>query len=113
MSNTNPLLDFSGLPRFDAVKSVRPMAAKLVEAAAPGEPYAIWPRLDAPVVYYSRRYAVEIATEAELRAFAARPEKVWLLIEKDDLAKLVPPLPLVEAARDDGRRDGYVLLTTR
>lgn len=101
------------LPRFDAVKSVRPMAERLVEVADPAEPYAIWPRLDAPVVYYSRRYAVELATEAELRAFAARPEKVWLLIEKDDLAKLEPPLRLVEAARDDHRRDGYVLLTSR
>jgi hypothetical protein len=98
------------LPRFDAVKSVRPMAEKLVRTAAPGDPYAIWPRLDAPVVYYSRRYAVELATEAELRDFVARPERVWLLIEKDDLAKLEPPLPLDEVARDDSRRDGYVLL---
>lgn len=98
------------LPRFDAVKSVRPMAEKLVRTAAPGDPYAIWPRLDAPVVYYSRRYAVELSTEAELRDFAARPERVWLLIEKDDLAKLEPPLALDEVARDDSRSDGYVLL---
>lgn len=99
------------LPRFDAVKSVRPMATRLVELAPPDEPYAIWPRLDAPVVFYSRRYAVEVRTEAELRAFVARPERIWLLIERDRLAELDPPLRLVEVARDDSQPDGYVLLT--
>jgi hypothetical protein len=99
------------LPRFDAVKSARPLAGRLVELAAPDEPYAIWPRFDAPFVFYSRRSAVEIQGEEELRAFVARPGKVWLLAEKDDLAKLDPPLPLVEVARDEERTDGYVLLT--
>ena len=101
------------LPRFDAVKSARPMAARLVEHAAPGEPYAMWPRLDAPIVVYSRRYAVELATLDELYAFARRPGTVWLLIQKDDLARLEQPLPLVEVARDDVRDDGYALLTSR
>ncbi len=99
------------LPRFDAVKSARPMAAKLVALAAPTEPYTIWPRFDAPFVFYSLRNAVEVQGEAELRAFVARPEKVWLLAEKDSLAALDPPLPLVEVARDDDRPRGYVLLT--
>ncbi len=100
------------LPRFDAVKSAKPMAARLLELAAPDEPYAIWPRLDAPFVFHTRRYAVELRSEADLRAFAARPDTIWLLIEQDDLAKLDPPLQLVEAARDDARDDGYVLLTS-
>ncbi len=99
------------LPRFDTVKSARPMAAKLVALAPAGEPYAIWPRFDAPFVYYSGRNAVEVQGEEELRAFVARPGRVWLLAEKDSLEKLDPPLPLVEVARDDDRPRGYALLT--
>ena len=100
------------LPRFDVIKSARALAGRLVALAAPGEPYAIWPRLDAPYVFYSRRYAVELAGEDDLAAFLARPGRVWLLASKPDLAKRESPLPLVEVARDADRRDGYVLLTT-
>ncbi len=42
------------LPRFDAVKSARPMSAKLLELAAPDDPYAIYPRLDAPFLVLHR-----------------------------------------------------------
>lgn len=100
------------LPRFDAVKSARPMSARLLELAAPHEPYAIWPRLDAPFLFYTERYAVELGSEEDLHAFARRPERVWILIEQDDLAKLERPLTLTEVARDDSRQDGYVLLTS-
>jgi hypothetical protein len=100
------------LPRFDALKSARPLAHQLIELAPPGEAWAIWPRLDAPFVFYTRRYAVELAGEAELAAFARRPERVWLLITKPELARLGASLPLVEVARDDHRREGYVLLAS-
>jgi len=53
---------------------------------------------------------VELEGEAELRAFAARPGRVWVLIQRTSLAKLEPPLPLVEVARDADVVDGYVLL---
>jgi hypothetical protein len=100
------------LPRFDAVKSLRPLAAELVRRAPPGEPWAIWPRLDAPFVFYTRRYAVELADEQELAAFARRPGRVWLLITRPEHERLGAGLPLVEVARDEGRRDGYVLLAS-
>ena len=51
-------------------------------------------------------------SEEELRAFVAREGKVWLLITRPALAKLVLPLPLGEVARDAEREDGYVLLAT-
>jgi hypothetical protein len=88
------------------------MAARLAELAAPDDPYAIWPRLDAPFLFYTRRYAVELATVADLEAFAGRPGTVWLLIERDDLEKLERPLPLHEVARESAREDGYVLMTS-
>ncbi len=100
------------LPRFDAVKSARPLSQRLLALAAPDEPYAIWPRLDAPFLFYTRRFAVELATADELRAFAARPTRVWLLIERDALARL-GELPLAEVAHDDRSEDGYALLTNR
>lgn len=101
------------LPRFDAVKSARPLARALLERAAPDEPYGIYPQLDAPFLFYTRRFSVELRDEASLRAFVAREGRVWLLIEKDDLERLEPPLALTEVARDADRRDGYVLLTNR
>jgi 4-amino-4-deoxy-L-arabinose transferase-like glycosyltransferase len=100
------------LPRFDAVKSARPVAEKLLELALPSEPYALWPHLDPPVVFYARRFAVELADQTALYAFARSPRKVWLLVERDDLERLPRPLGLVEVARDQRRADGYVFLTS-
>jgi 4-amino-4-deoxy-L-arabinose transferase-like glycosyltransferase len=96
------------LPRFDRLKSARPLSQKIVELAAPAEPYAIYPRLDPRFVFHTRRYAETPNSEAELRAFAERPGRVWLLISRPALAALAPPLPLGEVAREDG----YVLLAT-
>lgn len=101
------------LPRFDAVKSARPLSAKLLELAAPDEPYAIYPRLDAPFLFYTKRFSVELEDEAALREFAARPQPLWLLIERDDLERLDPPLALRAVARDAERANGYVLMTNR
>jgi len=99
------------LPPFDVVKSARGLSAVYLERAGPDEPYAIWPRLDAPFLFYTERFSVPLGSEEELRRFAARPGRKWLLIERDDLARLEAPLPLVEVARDQDRRDGYLLMT--
>jgi hypothetical protein len=98
------------LPLFDAVKSARPLARELLARAAPGDPWAVYPRLDATFLFHTGRRAVEVHGEDELYAFAARPGPVWLLIQRDDLAKLPRPLPLVEVARDADRRTGYLLM---
>jgi len=98
------------LPRFDAVKSAKPLAAILVAQAGDDEPWAIWPRLDATFLFHTRRYAVELGSVDELRAFVARPQRVWLVISKPELAKLGGSLPLVEVARDAELGNGYVLM---
>ncbi len=98
------------VPRLDVVKSVRPLATILKERMAPGEVYAIYPFFDPQVVYYSERYALGAWPEERLREFLARPERVWLMIERDDLARLDPPLELTEVARGADLEDGYVLL---
>ena len=100
------------LPRFDVIKSARPMAQVLLARMAPGEPYGIYPRLDSTFLFYTEKFAVPIEGEDQLRAFAARPGRVWLLVQRDDLAELKGgPLPLVEVARDPDPHEGYVLLT--
>ena len=100
------------IPRFDVVKSARPMSRLLLQKMGPGEPYGIYPRLDSTFLYYTQRFAVPLESEEELHAFAAGPGRVWLLAQRDDLAKLTEPLPLVEVARDPDESEGYVLLTT-
>lgn len=101
---------FTVIPRFDAVKSARDLSQELLALAAPGEPYAIYPRIDSTFLFYTERFAELPADEAELQAFARRPGNVWLLAQRDDLAKLTQPLPLVEYARDPEEKEGYLLL---
>jgi len=100
------------LPRFDPIKSARALSQKLLELQAPGEAYAIYPRLDPRFVFHTRRYVETPGSEEELQAFARREGRVWLLITRPALAKLALPLPLGEVARDAEREDGYVLLAT-
>ncbi|HEX7184586.1 MAG TPA: glycosyltransferase family 39 protein [Thermoanaerobaculia bacterium] len=100
------------LPRFDVVKSARPMARLLLQRMQPGEPYGIYPRLDSTFLIYTRRFAVALDSEEKLRDFAARPGRVWILAQKDDLARVETPLPpLRKVAEDPDPREGYVLLT--
>jgi hypothetical protein len=101
----------SVLPAFDAFKSARGLSGELLARARPTEPYAIWPRLDAGFLFYTGRFAEPVSGETALRTFAARPDPVWLLAQRDDLARLEPPLPLVEVARDADPRQGYILMT--
>jgi hypothetical protein len=98
------------LPRFDAVKSARQLAGVLVSKMGPNDVYGIYPRLDSTFLFYSQRYAVSLDSEEKLHQFLARPERVWLLMQRDDLARLTRPLPpLVEVARDPDAKEGYVL----
>lgn len=99
------------LPRFDVVKSTRGLSRVLLEKMGPGEPYGIYPRLDATFVFYTQRYAVELNSEKKLREFVSRPGRVWLIIPRTRLKRLRQPLPLVEVARDFDLVDGYLLLT--
>lgn len=99
------------LPRFDLLKSARPMAEALLQRSSPAEPYAIYPRLDPSFLIYTRRFCELPAGEKELRAWIARPGRRWLLIKKPELRNLNPPLPLEELQRDQDPEEGYVLLT--
>jgi 4-amino-4-deoxy-L-arabinose transferase-like glycosyltransferase len=98
------------LPRFDVYKSAHGLSRELVARMAPGEPYGIYPRLDSTFLFYTHRFCVDLDSEAKLRAFLARPGRVWLLAQRDDLVRLKDLPPLIEVARDQDSREGYLLL---
>lgn len=101
------------LPPIDRVKSLRPIAEALATRVAPGEPYVMYPRFDAGILFYGRRVPAEVVVgEAELHAFAALPGRRFVLGERDDLARLKRPLDWLELARGEDPEEGYVLLTT-
>jgi hypothetical protein len=97
------------LPRFDVFKSARHLSGVLAARAAPGEPYGIYPRLDSTFLFYTRRFAVNLDSEERLRAFLARPGRVWLLAQRDDFAKLEELPTLREVSRDPDPEEGYIL----
>lgn len=97
------------LPRFDVFKSARGLSRELVSRMAPGDIYGIYPRIDSTFLFYTRRFCVNLDSEAKLRAFLARPGRVWLLAQRDDLGKLKGLPPLTEVARDADPKEGYVL----
>jgi len=98
------------LPRFDVFKSARPLSEVLLARMAPGDEYAIYPRLDNTFLFYTNRTTHPIGSPQELRDFLARPGRGWLLIERDAWAKIPDPPPLLEVARDRDPKEGYLLL---
>ncbi len=101
------------LPQFDAFKSARGLSQVLLQKMAPGERYAIFPRLDSTFLFYTQRFCTEIGDRAELAEFTDVAERVWVVARRDAYAKLAPPPNLTEVARDADPVDGYLLLTNR
>ena len=102
---------FVALPRFDVFKSARGLSRELGTRMAPGETYGIYPRLDSTFLFYTRRFCVDLDSEAKLRAFLARPGRLWLLAQRDDWARLKDRPAMTEVARDQDPKEGYLLLT--
>jgi 4-amino-4-deoxy-L-arabinose transferase-like glycosyltransferase len=98
------------LPRLDPVKSPRLLAETFLASAREGEPYTIYPRFDANVLFHVRRWAVVVDDETELRAFLASPGRSWIFAKRDALAKLEAIPPTIEIAADPDTEGGYVLL---
>lgn len=101
------------LPLLDPVKSPRDLAHTYRRLAQPGEPYSIYPRFDANVLFHVERPATVVNDEAELRQFLAVDRKAWLFAKRDALAKLEGLPPLHQVASDPDAEAGYLLLTTR
>lgn len=98
------------IPKFDAVKSARALSRELLIRMRPGETYGIYPRLDSTFLFYTRRFAVDLDSRDKLIEYASGPGQVWVLAQRDDLARLDEPLPLKPVAFDQDIREGYVLL---
>ena len=109
------VMGFVLLPRFDPVKSFRPISERFVALSAPEEPYAIFGKIEAPVLFYTRRFATILEDEPALRAWLRTPGRKWLFIERRLLEKLEMPLvpgELVEAAESADRAKSYRLLVS-
>jgi 4-amino-4-deoxy-L-arabinose transferase-like glycosyltransferase len=100
------------LPRLDATKSAKPLAEQLLSLARPGEPYGLYPLLEAAFLFYTRQPAVQLCTPEQILRFAEGEGRRWLLIERRELSEIADRLPMVEVARDADWQDGFVLLTT-
>jgi len=98
------------IPKFDVIKSARGMSKELLARMRPGETYGIYPRLDSTFLFYTGRFAVDLDSEQKLLKYASRPGRVWVLAQRDDLARLDEPLPLKPVAADADILEGYVLL---
>lgn len=101
------------LPAANVFKSARGLSEVLAQRMAPGEEYGVFRRRDAGFAFYTGRSYEPLETVEALQRFATRPERVWILAERDELAKVENLPPLWELARDADERDGYLLLTNR
>lgn len=100
-------------PRLDAFKSARGLSEELVDRLEPGQGYGIFQRFDAGFIFYTGRFQDELDTPEKLRAYARRPERVWVLVERDAWRALDDRPRLWEVARDADAVDGYLLMTNR
>ena len=101
------------LPLLDPIKSPRDLAHTYRRLAQPEEPYSIYPRFDANVLFHVERAATVVDGETALREFLAADRKVWLFARRDAFAKLEGLPPLHTVAGDPDGESGYLLLTTR
>lgn len=98
------------MPRFDATRSARPLAERLVAEMGAEETYAFYTGLEPAFLFYTERYGEVLRDETSLRVYLARPGRQWVIAEKRALAALSSPLPTRQVASDLDERDGYVLL---
>ena len=100
------------LPAMDVFKSPRPLAATFVEQTGAETPFAVYPRLDNTVLFYTGRRAVPIASPQALRDYVAAPGQAWVFVERDALREIpAGELPLAVVGREPPvERDGYLLL---
>ncbi|MFQ5671376.1 MAG: ArnT family glycosyltransferase [Acidobacteriota bacterium] len=105
------LLSLAVLPAFDPIKSARPLSGELLQRLGPGETYGLYPRLEPPFLFYTKRLAVELNSPEELSRFVARPERIWLLATRRSIETIGESLRLTEVAGDQAGAEGYVLLT--
>jgi 4-amino-4-deoxy-L-arabinose transferase-like glycosyltransferase len=104
------------VPRFEPLKSFRPLAERYVELAAPDDPYAIWYRVEAPILFYTKRVAEIVHDDAELAAFlhraAASGRRAWLFIDRSDWERLERPPDLEEIGASAPRGKSYLLFAS-
>ena len=98
------------LPRFDAIKSARPLAADLSSRMGAAETYGMYPRIEPSFLFYTKRTARELRTLDELGEFLRQPGPGWVIAEREHLGKISGRFRLKVLAEDSNLVGGYVLL---
>ncbi|MFQ5720738.1 MAG: ArnT family glycosyltransferase, partial [Acidobacteriota bacterium] len=98
------------LPPFDRLKSARPLAEALQLRCGPTTEYALYPRLEPPFLFYTRRFATVLSTPAQLRDYAVSHRPACIIAERAHLDDLTGEMGLSVLASDSNPTAGYVLL---
>lgn len=98
------------VPDFDLIKSARPLAAQLTRRLPAGEPYAMYPKLEAGILFYSERHTEVLQSETELVDWVRRTEMPLVIARARDLAELRSEVGLATLACDAAGRDGWCLV---
>ena len=102
------------LPQLEPIKSARPAAEVLTLQLSPNEAYAIYPKADPRILFYSQRLAKTFEDDHELTVFMAQKSDVnWLLVRKEHLTEVGVFDSLEEVFSDQDDTDGYVLFRRR
>ena len=97
-------------PRLDSFKSARPLASRVLAHLGPGQTFAMYPRLEPGVLFYTHRLTELVESEEELQTLLQEDASLLLVARRRSLNELEGPLPLVEIYRDHALRDGWSLL---
>ena len=97
-------------PRLDTFKSARPLASSVLAHLGPDQTFAMYPRLEPGVLFYTHHLAHLAVSEGELLNLLEEDPHLLLVARRRSLSDLEQPLPLVEIYRDHALRDGWSLL---
>jgi hypothetical protein len=97
------------MPRFDPLKSGRLLGERAAEVAGDDGVIAIFPKVEAGMLFYANRNFQVLCSEAALRDFATADANHWLLAEIGMLERVQPPLLLEEVARGVDPKDALGL----
>ncbi|MBZ0113342.1 MAG: glycosyltransferase family 39 protein [Thermoanaerobaculia bacterium] len=97
------------MPRLDPLKSGRLLGETAAEVAGEDGVIAIFPKVEAGMLFYAERNFQVLCSEVELRDFMTADADHWLLAEIKMLERVQPPLLLEEIVRDVDPKDALGL----
>ena len=98
------------LPQFDVRKSQRTIGERISELVPSEDPVAIFPKIEAGVLFYSEREYEVLCSEDALREYLLGPKPRWLVANREMLRRVEGPLFAEDVVRGPEVKRGYSLL---